>query len=151
MNTFSGGQVSVVQRLLQLPKGTIDFDEVNNMKKRGYDVAKEEGHLSIVELLANADHGDKQEAMFLTACKEGREDELKQILIEREDIKKSCGAVGFRIACQYGQLAVVNLFLEQPERVIDITAKTREGNNGFIFACRGMLRVLDLLSNLVYK
>ena len=136
---FSGGHAPVVQRLLELPKDTIDYGAVNDKGQTGMDVAKEEGHTAILKMFANAGHC---EIVFWIACTEGKEDDLRKTLLEREDIVKSCGAVGFRIACQYGQLAIVNLFLEEPTNVIDITAKNYVGNNGFILACRGKVLVL---------
>ena len=45
-----------MQRLLELPKGMIRFDDVNNKGQTGYDVAKAKGHTAIVGLLAKAGH-----------------------------------------------------------------------------------------------
>ena len=43
-----------MQRLLELPKGAIDFSVVDNEGQTGLDLAKEEGHTAIVEVLAKA-------------------------------------------------------------------------------------------------
>ena len=53
---FSEGHASVVQRLLELPTGSIDFDEVGDERKTGYGWAKENSHTAIVEMLTNAGH-----------------------------------------------------------------------------------------------
>ena len=54
MRTFniSGGRLPVIKRMLDLPKGMINFEEVNNYGRTGYEYAKEEGHTSVLELLA---------------------------------------------------------------------------------------------------
>ena len=54
MIAISGGKVAVVKRLLELPKGAIDFSAVNNKGMTGMDVAKEEGHTAIVEMFTKA-------------------------------------------------------------------------------------------------
>ena len=76
---LSGGHAPVVQRLLELPKGMIDFCAVNKEGKTGIDVAKEKGRSHVLWLLADAGHGDKEEV---------------------QEIIKSCGAKEFREACQ---------------------------------------------------
>ena len=37
--------------MLDLPKGMINFEEVDNEGKTGYEYAKEMGHTSVLELL----------------------------------------------------------------------------------------------------
>ena len=167
-----------MQRLLELPKGAIDFSEVNNWGKTGMDLAKDEGRTAVLEVFANAGHC---EAIFWIACKEGREDDLRETLLEREDIVKSCGAVGFRkacengnevtvkwflqecqglvdfnskggwwdrtpfiYACREGHIGVVNLLLEQPNGIIDVTAKDKYGENGFMNACKSKYKLPNL-------
>ena len=44
----------------------------------------------------------------------------------------------FTLACRQGHIGVVNLLLEQPSGVIDITAKDNHGENGFMRACYSM-------------
>ena len=41
----------------------------------------------------------------------------------------------FIYACEKGHIGVVSLLLEQPDGIIDITAKDNEGKNGFMKAC----------------
>ena len=52
---FSGGHASVVQKMLELPEGTIDFNG-KLLGKTGYGLAKFRGHTAIVELLEKAGH-----------------------------------------------------------------------------------------------
>ena len=86
----------------------IDYGAVNDKGQTGYSEAHEKGHTAILELLANAGHG---EAMFLIACAEGKEDALRETLLEREDVVKSCGAVAFCQACDKGNEVMVKWFL----------------------------------------
>ena len=58
----------------------IDFGEANDRGQNGYNAAKEGAHTAVMELLANAGHGDKQEVVFLIACIEGKEDDLRKTL-----------------------------------------------------------------------
>ena len=130
---FSDGRTPVVQRLLELPKGTIDFSAVNNSGQTGYSVAHEKGRTAILELLATAGHG---EAMFLIACKEGKEDDLRETLLEREPIVKSCGAAGFRVACEKGNEVTVKWFLQECQGLVDFNGKdSKYGANGYLWAC----------------
>ena len=52
---FSGGHASVVQQLLELPEGTVDFDGKLS-DKSGYGWAKYRRHTAVVELLEKAGH-----------------------------------------------------------------------------------------------
>ena len=52
---FSDGHVAVVQKLLELPEGMIDFDE-KALGMTGYGWAKDNGHTAVVELLEKAGH-----------------------------------------------------------------------------------------------
>ena len=123
---LSGGHAPVVQWLLELPKGTIDFSAVNYEGKTGMDVAKEKGHTAILKMFANAGHC---EIVFWIACKEGKEDDLRETLIEREDIVKSCGAVVFRQACGKGNEVTVKWFLQECQGLFDFNLKDRKTNN----------------------
>ena len=51
-----GGHASVVQQLLELPNGMIDYGEVNGKGQTGYSAAHENGQTAILEILANAGH-----------------------------------------------------------------------------------------------
>ena len=115
-----------MQLLLDLPIGTIDFSAVHDKGQTGYSVAHEKGHTAILELLANAGHGDKQEVAFLIACKEGKEDDLRETLREREPIVKSCGAKEFREACKTGNEVTVKWFLQECKGLVDFN-KCRRG------------------------
>ena len=53
---LSGGHAPVVQQLLELPKGAIDFCAVNNKGKTGMDLAKGKGRTAVLEVLAKAGH-----------------------------------------------------------------------------------------------
>ena len=59
------GNEFTVEWFLQDCQGLIDFGEANDKGQNGYNAAKEGGHTAIMELLANAGHGDKQEVLFL--------------------------------------------------------------------------------------
>ena len=146
MPLLSGGHAPVVQRLLELPQGTIDFSVVNNNGKTGMDVAKEKGHTAILKMFANAGHC---EIVFWIACKEGKEDDLRKTLIEREDIVKSCGAVGFREACNYGNEITVKWFLQECQGLVDFNGKDSQyGGNGYLWACYSKsLVIINLLKN----
>ena len=134
-----------MQWLLELPKGMIDFGEVNGKGQTGYSAALENYHTAILKLLANAGHG---EAKFLIACTEGKEDDLRKILLEREDIVKSCGAVGFREACNYGNEITVKWFLQECQGLVDFNGKDSRGANGYLWACRcKSLVIINLLKN----
>ena len=129
---------------MELPKGTIDYGAVNDKGQTGYSVAHEKGHSAILGLLANAGH---VEAVFLIACKEGNEDNLRKTLLDRKDIVKSYGAVGFRVACENGNEATVKWFLQECQGVVDFNSKDgwREGTP-FIHACaEGHIGVVNLL------
>ena len=140
-----------MQRLLELPKGAIDFSAVNNSGQTGYSVAHEKDRTAILELLANAGHGDKQEAEFLIACKEGKEDDLRKTLLEREDVVKSCGAKEFREACENGNDVTVKWFLQECQGLVDFNSKDSRGANGFVLACsRKSLMIINLLKNKTY-
>ena len=49
------------------------------------------------------------------------------------------------LACAEGHVSVVNLLVEQSDRMIDITAKDWHGMNGFMYACYGKSLLYFLL------
>ena len=53
-SNISEGRLPVIKRMLDLPKGTINFEEVDNRGRTGYKWAKLQGHTSVLELLAKA-------------------------------------------------------------------------------------------------
>ena len=143
MPLFSGGHAPVVQRLLELPQGTIDFSVVNNKGHTGMDVAKGKGHTAILKMFANAGHC---EIVFWIACKEGKEDDLRKTLLEREDIVKSCGAKEFREACKNGNEVTAKWFLQECQGLVDFNKPTSNGSTAFALACwEGHIGVVNLL------
>ena len=132
-----------MQRLLELPQGALDFSAVNEEGETGMDLAKEKGHTAIIKMFANAGHC---EVVFWIACKEGNEDNLRKTLLEREDVVKSCGAKEFREACKTGNEVTVKWLLQECQGLVDFN-KTREGANGFVWACLCKSHVVNLLES----
>ena len=85
--------------LLEEGKDVIDYSARDLYGRSGYDSAKEKGKTAIVEMLEKAGLDFAHEKIFLDACKEGRVDDVKKTISEREDIIKSRGAEGFILAC----------------------------------------------------
>ena len=124
----------------------IDFKEVNMEGLNGFDVAKEKGHSAIVEMLTKAGLEAGPKVLFLDACKNAREDDLRKTLLEREDIVKSCGAKEFHEACQNGNEVTVKWFLQECQGLVDFNSKDKNGMTGFINACwKGHISVVNLL------
>ena len=48
---FTGGQLSVVNRLLEIPEFVKDMESVNNNGQTGLDIAIEEGHTEVAETI----------------------------------------------------------------------------------------------------
>ena len=49
--SLSGGQLSVVKRLLEIPDVLSDIESVNNKGQTGLDIAIEEGHTEVAETI----------------------------------------------------------------------------------------------------
>ena len=148
MPLFSGGHAPVVQQLLELPQGTINFSAVNNRGKTGMDVAKEKRHTAIVNLLTTAGLGTGPKVLFLDACKNQTQisDELRKTLLERGDIVKSCGAKKFRGACRNGKEVTVKWFLQECQGLLDYNKPDSHNSTPFHFACyEGGEAVVNLL------
>ena len=48
---FTGGQLSVVKRLLEIPDVLSDIESVNNKGQTGLDIAIEQGHNEVAEAI----------------------------------------------------------------------------------------------------
>ena len=49
--SLSGGQLSVVKRLLEIPKVLNDMESVNNKGQTGLDIAMKKGHTEVGETI----------------------------------------------------------------------------------------------------
>ena len=112
-----GGCPDLVQRLLELPAGTINFEAVGpvyddgeNEDGTGFVAACSFGHLTVVKLLLQLPQGS--------------------INIQAKDLD---GYNGFMGACNSGRLSVVKSFLELPQGRFNVD-ETNEGETGLEIA-----------------
>ena len=114
------GNSDVVQRLLELPGGTINFEAVGpvnedteNEDGTGFMAACSLGHLTVVKLLLQLPQGS--------------------INIQAEDLD---GYNGFMNACSKGHLSVVKSFLELPQGRFNVDETNKDGETGLEIAVR---------------
>ena len=108
------GNSDVVQRLLELPRGTINYDAINYVAEgedgTGFMAACWSGNLTVVKLLLQQPEG--------------------RININEQDMD---GNNGFMRACQNGYLSVIESFLELPQGRFNVD-ETNEGETGLEIA-----------------
>jgi len=114
------GNSDVVQRLLELPGGTINFEVVGpinedseNEDGTGFMAACSLGHLTVVKLLLQLPEGS--------------------INIQAEDVD---GYNGFMNACSQGHLSVIKSFLELPQGRFNVDETNKDGETGLEIAVR---------------
>ena len=109
----SGGYPDVVQRLLELPAGSINFDFCPTWcHVTGFMAACHAGHVAVVKLLLQLPEGS--------------------INIQAKDLD---GDNGFMIACCKGHLSVIKSFLELPQGRFNVD-ETTNGKTGLEIAVR---------------
>jgi len=108
------GNSDVVQRLLELPAGTINFEAVNmEGEDTGFIIACDSGHLTVVNLLLQLPEG--------TINIQARGGE---------------GYNGFMYACSKGHLSVIKSFLELPQGRFNIDETDIWGKTGLEIAVK---------------
>merc|ERR1719357_1831387 len=108
------GNSDVVQRLLELPAGTINFEAVNmEDEDTGFIIACIRGHLAVVNLLLQLPEGT------INIQAKGGE-----------------GYNGFMYACSKGHLSVIKSFLELPQGRFNVDETDIWGKTGLEIAVR---------------
>jgi len=107
------GNSDVVQRLLELPLGKINFEAVDTVGSTGFLIACTMGHLAVVNLLLQLPEGS--------------------IKIQAKDVD---GYNGFMNACYDGCLSVIQSLLELPQGRLNVDETNIDGETGLEIAVR---------------
>ena len=110
------GHHEVVQLLLELPAGTINFEAIDKEHFTGFMGACSCGHVTVVNLLLQLPEGS--------------------INIQAKESNEYGGWNGFMHACLHGHLSVIRSFLELPQGRFNVNETNESGDTGLDIAVR---------------